>query len=461
MKRLHLLIVLALLLAGCSGVKNLTEPRLDMPVAFVESEADSATIADVEWWAFYSDSNLVAIIRRTLADHRDFAIAAARVEQLRQLYGVERLNLMPTLGAKVEADDEAHHYHDVGHTNEPEFSLRATLSWEADLWGGRQWAQRRAAADYAAATARQRAMQVSLIATVASAYYQLLALEDELVLVRRTLYTRQENLRKAKLRFEGGLTPETVYRQAEVECATTAAMVPDLERRIAIQKDAICLLMGAYPGTPFATGHINLDGPTERPLPAGLPSELLRRRPDVMASESDLQSALAAVGVSYANRFPRFRISLEGGLDNESLGGFLASPFSYVVGNVAGTILDFGRNKRRYQASIAAYEQARLAYERNVMTTFGDVRDAVLSVGYMRESARRRRELCDAAAKYASLAAVQYTMGVINYIDVLDAQRRYFEAEVQLIRSVRDEYLSMIELYRAVGGGWSDDAGDE
>ena len=444
------------MLASCSGTRNLTKPQLDLPHALAGNETDSATIADIEWWKFYTDSALVYIINETLEHNRDLLAAGARVEQMREMYGLSKANFFPTLGASALYNRETNDYYGEKHITDPQFDLKATLSWEVDLWGGLAWARKKGAADFMQSVENQRAMRMTLIAEAATAYFRLLALDNELAIVRRTLFTREENLKKAKLRFEGGLTPETVYRQAQVEHATTAALIPGLERQIEVQRNAITLLMGRYPADEIERGRLDLEQPLPDNLPVGLPSTLLRRRPDLRAAEAALRSSLASVGVSYADRFPRLRIALTGGWENNEFSHFFESPFTYVVGSIAGTILDFGRNKRKYKAAIAAYEQSRLNYEQKVLTAFHEVDDATVTFRLMRRTTERRRELLEAAQNYTRLAYAQYNMGVINYIDVLDAQRRYFDAQVSVSNAVRDEYLALVNLYKCLGGGWGE-----
>lgn len=453
--RLLIYLFAAIMLGSCSGVKNCQKPQLDLPMSLAGNATDSITLADMEWWSFYSDSTLVGLIREALEHNRDFLAAAAKVEQMRQLYGVQKLNYAPTVSGLVLADHETNDYHGKPHSDQPEYSLKASLSWEVDLWGGLKWSQRKGAAEFRASVENQRAMQMALVSEIASAYVNLLALDNELSIVRRTLFTREENLKKAKLRFEGGLTPETVYQQAQVEYASAAALIPGLERQIEIQKNAISLLLGRYPGQEISRGKLSFNEPIRQEFPIGLPSSLLKRRPDLRAAEASLAGALANVGVTYADRFPKLRIGLIGGLENDDLKGFFQSPFTYIVGQISGTILDFGRNKRRYKASIAAYDQSRLNYEQKVLTAFKEVDDAAVTFRLIKQTTERRRELLEAAQKYAQLAYMQYSMGVINYIDVLDAQRRYFEAQVGLSNAVRDEYLALINLYKSLGGGWS------
>ena len=446
-------VLLFALLSACSGVKDCVKPQLNLPQQIGHNQNDSLTLADTEWWKLYADSSLIRIINTTLENNRNLLAAGARIEEMRQLYGVSKSNFFPTLGAFALADNETNDYYGESHINDPENSLKATLSWEADLWGGLNWARKKGLANYEASVWDQRAMRMTLIAEVATAYFNLVALDNELTIVRRTLTTREEYLKKAKLRFEGGLTPETVYQQAQVEYATTAALVPNLERQIEVQKNAIALLMGRYPEEEVMRSSLSLDMGLPDSVPVGVPSTLLQRRPDLQASEAALRAALANVGVAYADRFPRLRISLTGGLENDELKGFFNSPFSYVVGQITGTILDFGRNKRKHKAAIAAYDQARYRYEQAVLNAFREVDDAAITFRLVRQTSLKRRELRDAAQKYTQLAYMQYNMGVINYIDVLDAQRRYFDAQVGFTNAVRDEYLALVRLYKALGGG--------
>ncbi len=444
----------ALALAGCSGVKNCAAPNLDLPSELAGNSIDSTTIADLGWWEVYTDSALVDIIEEMLEHNRDLLAAAARVEQMRELYGLSKANFFPELKLGAYGNNETNDYKDEAPLRDPEYGLKATLSWEADLWGGLKWARKKGLADYFASVENQRALRMSLIAETATTYFQLIALDNELAIVRRTLKTREESVKMAKLRFDGGLTPETVYQQAQVEYATTAALVPNLERQIEIARNAITLLMGRYPEKELARGKLSLERSIPDYLPVGLPSTLLERRPDLRMSEQQLKSALAGVGVAYANRFPTLKIGLTGGWENNDLKGFFSSPFSYVVGSITGTILDFGRNKRKYRAAIAAYDKAKYEYEQDVLSAFKEVSDAVATFRRRRQTTMLRRDLREAAGKYVELANLQYRSGVLAYIDVLDAQRRFFEAQIGLSNAVRDEYLALVGLYKALGGGW-------
>ncbi|HJA99230.1 MAG TPA: efflux transporter outer membrane subunit [Candidatus Alistipes avicola] len=456
MKRIAIFIscILAAGIFSCSPVRQCKAPELDLPSTIAENRADSMTIADLEWWQFYGDSTLCYIIERTLANNRDILAAAARVDRMRELYRVSKAERLPNLKANILAENETNDYYQDKAVRDPQFDLTLSIGWELDLWGNLRWAKRKGGAEYTASVEDWRAMRMELVAEVASAYFQLVALDNELSIVRRTLATRSEGVYQAKLRFEGGLTSETVYQQAQVEYASTASLIPDLERKIEIMENGIALLMGEFPDWPVLRGSMDTEATTPETLPVGLPSELLQRRPDVRASEQRLRAAMAAAGMAYADRFPRLNFTLTGGWENDRMVGFFQSPFSYVAGTVAAPIFGFGRKKAKYKAALAAYDEARLAYEQKVLEVFKEANDAVITYRNVRKTAELKANLRDASRKYVLLAHLQYRAGSINYIDVLDAQRQYFDAQIGLSNAIRDEYLAMVQLYKALGGGW-------
>ena len=441
-------------LLACSGTKNLTKPQIEMPGSLGATSDTLTTIADVEWQEFYTDTLLRRYIRTALEKNYDFLAAAQKVEELAQLYGVDKLNLLPNFRGLVGETYETNDYYDEKFTKDPEISFKITLNWEIDLWGGLTEARRKSAASFRASVDDMRAMQITLISEVAAAYYNLVALKNELNIVRQTLITREQALEKSRLRFTGGLTSELVYQQAKVEYATAAALVPSLQNRIVLRENALNLLMGRLPGTPVPVDNSALDRDPSILMPVGVPSQVLEKRPDIHAAEQRLQVALHNCGVTYSNQFPKLVIGITGGWENDEIKHLFQSPFSYLLGNIAGTIFDFGKNRRKYKSSVAAYEQARLRYEKSVNSAFSEIYGAISTFQEMRKTSQLRLELRNAAEKYVNLAGIQYASGSISYIDVLDAQRRYFDARTSYSNAVRDQYLSMIALYKALGGGW-------
>lgn len=443
-------------LSGCSGVKNLAAPDVTMPESYMPGlESDSASVADLDWWEFYADSTLCRIMRVTLDNNRDLLKAAARVEEMRQLYGIAKAEMFPEVSILAGASHETNNYGGSGTTKDPEYDLKLPINWEINLWGSLSWAKKQGAANYAASIEDYRAMRMTLIAEVASAYFRLIALDNELAIVRQTLSTRQQSLEQARIRFEGGLTSETVYQQAKVEYSTTASLVPNLERQVTVARNALTLLMGEYPREIFDRGQLALNIILPEKLPAGVPSDLMRRRPDIRAASQRLAAAMSKVGYTYADRFPSLRLTFTPGFENDELSGFFKSPFTYVLGNITGSVFDFGRKKRKYQAAIAAYDQARYDYEKTVIQAFTEVNTAITTYRRIKETSKLKVELRDATVKYVQLAHLQYRGGTLNYIDVLDAQRRYFDAQIGVSNALRDEYLALINLYKVLGGGWS------
>ncbi len=444
-----------LLLSACSGVKNLKEPYVHHFDDFSKIDyVDSLCLADLEWWKFYSDSTLCSILARVVTNNRDFLKSEARMEQLRELYGISKTNLLPNIDFNVSAEHEIVDYGGKGASKNPTYSVKIPVSWEINLWGSQIWARRQAEAEYRATEEDSRALKMELIAETAEAYYTMMALENELTIVRRTMDTREESVRIAKLRYDGGLTSEVLYNQTLVEYSSAAALVPQLEQKWFETRNKLTLLMGEVPQDIDQIGRLpqTFVGPEQ--LPAGLPSDLLKRRPDIRAAEQRLNAARANVGMTYADRFPSFSINLLPGLENNALENFLKSPYNDVVGSIAGPLIDFNRRKKKYKAAIAAYEEARLDYEDVVLRAFTEVNTILHTYYHVQESFYRTKELRDASAEYMQLTQIQFRAGMTNYIDVLDAQRSYFDAQIAFSNAVRDQYIALVNIYKALGGGW-------
>ncbi len=444
-----------LLLAGsCSTPRRCAAPELDLPQTIVPGgEADSLCLADLKWSELITDSLLTDLIHKSLERNKNMLVAADRVMELGQLHRLARAGWYPGLDARGYTTYEFNQSPDGSQKTRVEPGLKASLSWEIDFFGKIRWTDRQAKAEYLSSLEAQRATQMSLIAEVATAYYELVALDNELAIVRNTLTTREENVHHARLRFDGGLTTEIPYQQSQVEYAKTAAMIPELEKKIRIKENEISLLCGSYPSSVERSRIIDQHRVPQLNL-VGIPSELVSRRPDLRAAEQGLQAAAAKVGITWAERFPSFRINLQGGLEGSGIEGFFSSPWAYALGEVAAPLFHFGARKAKYEAAIKAYDQKRHGYEQKVLEAFKEVNDAVVTFNSTREQVVLMGNLKDAAAKYVDLTRYQLQTGYIQYIDILDAQRSYFKAEIDYSNALRDEYLAIIRLYKALGGGW-------
>ena len=451
------LIITLGLMVSCSGVKNLTKPIIQLPDTLSMSEEpslDSVTIADLGWWEFYGDEYLKDILERVLKENKQLQIAAQRVEQAKYLYKVENANLFPELAFRLPWNHETNHYYKELDLIDPEIGVKATISWEVDLFGSLRWNKKKSKAQFNSSLEDERAMRMVLVAETATAYFRLVALDNELSIVKSTMETREEGVRLAKLRFNGGLTSETVYQQALVQYSTAAALIPNLEYNIKVAENQLLLLMGALPNEEVKRASSLKDNSLPDRLPLGIPSTLLERRPDIRSYEQKLQASVANVGYTYAKRFPSLNIELTGGLEDNDFKNLFRSPFSYVAENFVAPLFDFGKRKNRYKAAVASYNEARLAYENKVLEAFNEVDNALSRYNSARRAVTKDTELMEAADKYQELTWKQYRGGTINYIDVLDAQRRFFEAQIARMNALRDENISLVQLYKALGGGW-------
>lgn len=442
---------LIFMLASCKIGKKYTRPELNLPEKIAEVKGGSVSVDSINWWDLYTDPVLQQLIVRTLEYNQDMLIAAARVKELMALQRIDKADLFPKVDAKVHADRE----HDQ--TPDNTFELKALLSWELDLWGKLRWANQAAISGYLQSVEGKRALQLSLVAQVAQSYFELTALDQELAIVNQTLAARREGVRLAKLRFEGGLTSETSLRQAEVELARTQTLTPELERKIRLKENEISLLTGQYPGKVERGKHI-VGQHLPDSIPVGLPSELLERRPDIRQAEYQLKAAHAKVGVAYTSMFPKITLTGHYGLESNALSDFLKSPYFFVGGELLSPLFNMGKNRAKLKAARAVQEQETYNYQKAVLNAFTEVNNALITSRKSREIRESRQNLENAARSYMDLATLQYINGVISYIDVLDAQRGYFDAQIGLNNAIRDELLAAVNLYKALGGGFQSPA---
>ena len=231
------LLLAIVLLAGCKIGKHYTRPELNLPDTLDSLSVDTTSIGDYAWEELYTDTTLQALIRKTLAYNKDMLIAAARVKELAARKRIAVANMLPQIGLRVYAERERENYGGDSYSQDDEFDLKGTVSWEIDLWGKLRWARDKSMADFIGSIENQRALKMSLIAEMAQSYFELVALDNELSIVKQTVDARRESLHLARIRYEGGLTSETAFRQAQVELARTATLVPDLERQITLKEN--------------------------------------------------------------------------------------------------------------------------------------------------------------------------------------------------------------------------------
>lgn len=446
-------ILAAAAFSGCQLGKHYTRPKLELPETLDSLSVDSSSIGDYPWEQLYTDTTLQGLIRKTLTYNKDMLIAAARIKELAAMKRIDFANLFPQIGAKVYAEKEGENYGGDNYKQSNEFDLKGTATWELDLWGKLRWAKDKSIADFVGSIENQSALKMSLIAQVAQSYFELVALDNELAIVKKTVNARQESLHLVRLRYEGGLIPEIPFRQAQVELARTATLVPDLERKITLKENEISFLTGEYPHRikrSVLPEEVMLPGS----LPVGLPSSLLERRPDVRKAEQDLIAANAAVGIAFTSLFPSISLTASFGGESAELHDLLKSPHHLLSANLLQPIFAMGKNRAMLKAKKAAYEQAVYAYEKTVLNAFKDAYNAISEFSKTKEIYETRLRLEQSSKIALDLAQLQYLNGYIGYIDLLDAQRGYLDAQIALNNAIRDKQLTVVNLYKALGGGW-------
>lgn len=453
MKNLIYIFIAAVLTTACS-VSRCREPEVKTPERLVvDLTDDTLCIADLSWVEIIADTLLVNLINDALEHNKDLLVAGARIKEYESLHKAQRSSLFPSIGFESYYDRETTEKGGGNSVEALEASAKMTFSWEIDFFGRLRWADKEALADYMQTIEARRAVQMTLIADVATAYFELLALDKEMQIVQGTIATRQVNVRQAQLRFDAGLISEIPYQQTQVELAKAASMLPDLKMRIRMKENELSFLTGSLPSD-IERSTIDSDLVSHDQLSVGIPSEILKRRPDVRVAEYELQKTMSRVGYSWADRFPRFVIELEGGFENNGFEGLLKSPLTYALGELTSPVFSFGQKKAKHKAALQAYEAECLRYEEKVIQAFREVDDAIAGYRAARENTAVMLSLKTSSQKYVELARFQYLNGQINYLDVLDAQRSNFDAEIEHSNAIRDQYLALINMYKALGGGW-------
>ncbi|WP_029905864.1 efflux transporter outer membrane subunit [Prevotella sp. 10(H)] len=454
MSKLKYILVMFIVLSSCKIGQKYKQPEMSIPQTFDSGNMSTGDISDIGWSTLYTDTVLQSLIDNALLHNKDMLVAVARIKEMAANKRISFANLFPEIGGEVAGQRESLDYGGNNKTYDPEVRANLNVSWELDIWGNLRWANEAGVAAYLQTVEAQRALRLTIIAQVAQSYFELKALDRELEIVKQTLEARREGVRFAKLRFEGGLTSEIPYRQSLVELARTETLIPDLENEIKLKENDLFVLVGEFPSGTIRRGGEDIDHQLiPKSLPVDLPSSLLKRRPDMIQAEQKLIEANAQVGIAYTDMFPTLRLTGRLGAENDELANFLKSPTWFISGVLTGPIFNMGKNKARHEAAKAAYEQEVYTYEKSVLEAFKEVNNSIVTYNKMKEVYRSQEALYNSAKSYHELAKLQYINGYINYIDVLDAQRQLFDAEIALNTAIRNELTSVVALYKALGGG--------
>jgi len=462
--RARLFLASALLAAGCTLGPDYQRPDVPVPEGWRMDTAEQESLANTPWWELFQDPELLRLIEIALAENQDLKIAVERIEEARAFYGFQRADLFPKVdlsagASRVRVSENGLPSLPGGTDNEDSlFGVGATAFWELDFFGRIRRATEAELALFYAAEESRRAVVLALVADVARAYVELRDLDRRLEISLRTLESRREYVELARERFEGGLTSELDLRQAEAEMHRTESLVHDFGGLVTQKENELSALLGRNPGE-VARGQALDQLGVPPAVPSGLPSELLERRPDVRQAEEQLVSASARIGEAKALLYPSIALTGAFGWESSELDDLLESPSqSWSIGaNLLQPIFNSGQNRRRVEVAESQQRQALYAYERAVLLAFRDVEDALagLRQAGLRRGSEGGRVLAE--RKVLELAELRYRGGVAAYLEVLDAQRSLFDAELSETVAQRDELVGLIQLYKALGGGWSEE----
>ena len=451
-----------LLLAGCAVGPNYHRPTNNAPEQFRGAPATAATnsLADLPWWQVFQDPTLQDLIRAALTNNYDLRIAVARVEQARAIAAQARAGFFPQVAyqGQVSRGKNAiagNSFPNGGQTAD-NFLVAGSASWELDLWGRIRRLNESGRAQYFASQEARRDMLIIVISEIAQNYFQLLALDREMAIANRTTNSFGESLRIFTERLQGGVVSRLETSRAEAALASTAATVPELERQIIFAENQINVLLGRNPG-PVARNQTLLDEHLPPEVPAGLPSSLLERRPDIRQAEQLLRSATAQVGVSVASFFPQLSLTALLGQVSPELSAFTAGSANAwsVAANLTGPLFQGGRLAGQYRQAQAAREESRLRYEAAVLNALQEVSNDLTSVEKLAAIRVQQARAVQANEVAVEVSRQRYVAGRAGYFELLEAQQQLFPAENSLVQTQLNQFLAVIQLYRALGGGWS------
>lgn len=443
-------------LSACTLTPDYEPPALEVPEDYVEADPSGDSIANLAWWELFHDEQLQALIRTALDENKDLGIALSRIIEARENVTFIRANQFPFVDfsaffGRGRPSRELF----PGADTDNQYSVFGDASFQVDLWGELSRATEAARADLLATEAAYRNVTITLVSDVAAFYLLLRDLDERLAISERTLETRQESLKIIQARFAKGTVPELDVNQGQIEVATAETAIAVFQRQIVQTENALRILLGRNPG-PVARGVSLADQTFPPDIPAGLPSELLQNRPDLVRAEAQLIAATARIGVAEALRYPSIFLTGSLGLESTDLSDLNSSDArSWDIGaNLFSPIFNSGQLKAQAEAAREQAEQSLLFYEQTLQQAFREVEDALVSVRTYRDEYEAQTRRVIAARNAARLSRARYDGGVVDYLEVLDTERTKFDAELAQSETLQLYFNSIVQLYKALGGGW-------
>jgi multidrug efflux system outer membrane protein len=462
MRKFIALLGLTVLCSGCTVGPNYKKPAVNVPGTYrglapeETGNTDSASLGDQRWWDVFKDEQLQSLIRTALQQNYDVRIAGARILQAQAQLGITRADQFPTVSAGAGISDQRSakgKFFPAFETSTGQVNVSA--AWELDFWGRFRRATEAARANLLASESARQEVMLILVANVSSAYFQLRALDLELEISKRTLASRRESLRLTTILADRGSTSMLDVRQAEQLVFTAAAEIPSLEQQIEQEENLISVLLGKNPDT-VTRGQALTEQTRPPAVPAGLPSSLLERRPDIREAEQQLIGANAQIGVAKAAYFPQISLSGSAGLQSAALTNLFSGPSgTWNFGTaLVQPIFTAGKLRSNVRFAEAQQQASLLFYQQTIQGAFRSVSDALIAYRKTREFRAQEELLFQSAQDAARLSHMRYSGGVTGYLEVLTNETNAFSAELGLVQAQLNELLALVQLYEALGGGW-------
>ena len=460
-KKLAFLPVVIVALAGCAVGPNYKRPALSVPTDYRAAKPSPteppSSLGNENWWQVYQDPVLAQMIHTALQQNYDVRIAATRVLEAQAQLGITRANQLPSasVGAGVfsEQNPKVSNTFPAYQVNAGQLNL--SVIWNLDFWGKYRRQTEEARAQLLGTEWGQRATMSSLVASVATAYFQLRALDSELEISKRTLASRQQSLQLTQVLFSHGGASDLDVSQSEQLVYTASESIPDLERQIEQQENVLSILLGENPQS-IPRGRAITQQPIPASIPAGLPSQLVERRPDVREAEENVVAANAQIGVAKSAFFPSISLTGMGGLESNALNQFISAPAQswYAAFSVSQPVFEGGRLRSGLRLARAQWQESVLSYQQTVQDAFEQVSNALVAFQKDREFRGQQELLTQAAQRSDDLSLVLYKQGGASYLQVLTSETNYFSAQLNLVQAQLNERLALVQVYEALGGGW-------
>lgn len=467
-KYINGLAFILVILSACNVSKNIGTPKPALPGSFRNAAAttDTTSIGDIPWKSFFTDVTLQKLIDSAIVKNYDMQLALKNIEASQLLVKQVKWNYVPEVGLNVTANTTrpsdnsitglSLSQYKIGEKHIEDYSANLSVSWEADIWGKIRNQNKSALAAYLQTTEAKKAIQTNIVAGVSQGYYNLLMLDDQLAIAKANVALNDSTLRIIKLQFDAGQVTSLAVQQAQAQQMAAAELVPQFERDITLQENALQILAGELPAKIERNAGLN-DITFNENLSAGIPSDILSRRPDVRSQELALTIANAKVGINKAAMYPALRITAQGGVNSFKASNWFnipASLFGVVAGSVVQPLLDHKLLKTQYDVAKVEREATVISFRQSVLVAVGEVSDAQVKIEQFKVqqgiAAKRVQTLQQATANSRLL----FQNGMANYLEVITAQSNVLQSELELASIKRSELSAVSDLYRALGGGW-------